>query len=131
MIPTSTGAAKALKLVIPEMAGKLDGFAIRVPTPNVSVVDLTFVAEKPITAESINASMKAAAAAGPLKGILAYTEEELVSSDFKGDPMSSTFDSKLTKVVGNTGKIIAWYDNEWGYSSRVKDLILFLVKKGL
>jgi glyceraldehyde 3-phosphate dehydrogenase len=131
MIPTSTGAAKALKLVIPEMAGKLDGFAIRVPTPNVSVVDLTFVAEKPITAESINAAMKAAAAAGPLKGILAYTEEELVSSDFKGDPMSSTFDSKLTKVVGNTGKIIAWYDNEWGYSSRVKDLILFLVKKGL
>jgi glyceraldehyde 3-phosphate dehydrogenase len=131
MIPTSTGAAKALKLVIPEMAGKLDGFAIRVPTPNVSVVDLTFVAEKPITAESINAAMKAAAAAGPLKGIVAYTEEELVSSDFKGDPMSSTFDSKLTKVVGNTGKIIAWYDNEWGYSSRVKDLILFLVKKGL
>jgi len=131
MIPTSTGAAKALKLVIPEMAGKLDGFAIRVPTPNVSVVDLTFVAEKPITAETINAAMKAAAAAGPLKGILAYTEEELVSSDFKGDPMSSTFDSKLTKVVGNTGKIIAWYDNEWGYSSRVKDLILFLVKKGL
>jgi glyceraldehyde 3-phosphate dehydrogenase len=131
MIPTSTGAAKALKLVIPEMAGKLDGFAIRVPTPNVSVVDLTFVAEKPITIESINAAMKAAAAAGPLKGILAYTEEELVSSDFKGDPMSSTFDSKLTKVVGNTGKIIAWYDNEWGYSSRVKDLILFLVKKGL
>ena len=131
MIPTSTGAAKALKLVIPEMAGKLDGFAIRVPTPNVSVVDLTFVAEKPITIESINAAMKAAAAAGPLKGILAYTEEELVSSDFKGDPMSSTFDSKLTKVVGNTGKIIAWYDNEWGYSCRVKDLILFLVKKGL
>jgi glyceraldehyde 3-phosphate dehydrogenase len=131
MIPTSTGAAKALKLVIPEMAGKLDGFAIRVPTPNVSVVDLTFVAEKPITIESINAAIKAAAAAGPLKGILAYTEEELVSSDFKGDPMSSTFDSKLTKVVGNTGKIIAWYDNEWGYSSRVKDLILFLVKKGL
>ncbi len=131
MIPTSTGAAKALKLVIPAMAGKLDGFAIRVPTPNVSVVDLTFVAEKPITIESINAAVKAAAAAGPLKGILAYTEEELVSSDFKGDPMSSTFDSKLTKVVGNTGKIIAWYDNEWGYSSRVKDLILFLVKKGL
>ena len=131
MIPTSTGAAKALKLVIPAMAGKLDGFAIRVPTPNVSVVDLTFVAEKPISIESINAAIKAAAAAGPLKGILAYTEEELVSSDFKGDPMSSTFDSKLTKVVGNTGKIIAWYDNEWGYSCRVRDLILFLVKKGL
>ncbi|MGP8260196.1 MAG: type I glyceraldehyde-3-phosphate dehydrogenase [Acidobacteriaceae bacterium] len=131
MIPTSTGAAKALKLVIPAMAGKLDGFAIRVPTPNVSVVDLTFVAEKPITVESINAAVKAAAAAGPLKGILAYTEQELVSSDFKGDPMSSTFDSKLTKVVGNTAKVIAWYDNEWGYSCRVKDLILFLVKKGL
>ena len=130
MIPSSTGAATALKLVIPEMAGKLDGFAIRVPTPNVSVVDLTFVAEKPITVDSINAAVKAAAE-GPLKGILAYTEEELVSSDFKGDPMSSTFDSKLTKVVGNTGKVIAWYDNEWGYSSRVKDLILFLVKKGL
>jgi glyceraldehyde 3-phosphate dehydrogenase len=131
MIPSSTGAAKALKLVIPEMAGKLDGFAIRVPTPNVSVVDLTFVAAKPVTVESINAAIKAAAAAGPLKGILAYTEEELVSSDFKGDPMSSTFDSKLTKVVGNTAKVIAWYDNEWGYSSRVKDLILFLVAKGL
>jgi glyceraldehyde 3-phosphate dehydrogenase len=131
MIPTSTGAAKALKLVIPAMAGKLDGFAIRVPTPNVSVVDLTFVAEKPITIESINAAVKAAAAAGPLKGILAYTEAELVSSDFKGDPMSSTFDSKLTKVVANTGKVIAWYDNEWGYSCRVRDLILFLVKKGL
>jgi glyceraldehyde 3-phosphate dehydrogenase len=131
IIPTSTGAAKALKLVIPAMAGKLDGFAIRVPTPNVSVVDLTFVAEKPITIESINAAVKAAAAAGPLKGILAYTEAELVSSDFKGDPMSSTFDSKLTKVVANTGKVIAWYDNEWGYSCRVRDLILFLVKKGL
>jgi len=131
IIPTSTGAAKALKLVIPAMAGKLDGFAIRVPTPNVSVVDLTFVAEKPISIESINAAVKAAAAAGPLKGILAYTEEELVSSDFKGDPMSSTFDSKLTKVVANTGKVIAWYDNEWGYSCRVRDLILFLVKKGL
>jgi glyceraldehyde 3-phosphate dehydrogenase len=131
MIPSSTGAAKALKLVIPEMAGKLDGFAIRVPTPNVSVVDLTFVAEKPITVDSINAAIKTAAAAGPLKGILAYTDEELVSSDFKGDPMSSTFDSKLTKVVGTTGKVIAWYDNEWGYSNRVKDLILFLVQKGL
>ena len=130
MIPSSTGAAKALKLVIPEMAGKLDGFAIRVPTPNVSVVDLTFVAEKPITVDSINAAVKAAAE-GPLKGILGYTDEELVSSDFKGNPLSSIFDSKLTKVVGNTGKVIAWYDNEWGYSNRVKDLILFLVKKGL
>ncbi len=130
MIPSSTGAAKALKLVIPEMAGKLDGFAIRVPTPNVSVVDLTFVAEKPISVAAINEAVKAAAA-GPLKGILGYTEEELVSSDFKGNPLSSIFDSKLTKAIGNTGKVIAWYDNEWGYSSRVKDLILFLVKKGL
>jgi glyceraldehyde 3-phosphate dehydrogenase len=130
MIPSSTGAAKALKLVIPEMSGKLDGFAIRVPTPNVSVVDLTFVAEKPITVESINAAIKTAAE-GKLKGILGYTEEELVSSDFKGNPLSSIYDSKLTKVVGNMGKVIAWYDNEWGYSSRVKDLILFLVAKGL
>jgi glyceraldehyde 3-phosphate dehydrogenase (phosphorylating) len=130
MIPTSTGAAKALKLVIPAMDGKLDGFAIRVPTPNVSVVDLTFVSEKPIDAKSINAALKTAAE-GELNGILGYTEEELVSSDFKGNPLSSIFDSKLTKVVGNTGKVISWYDNEWGYSNRVKDLILFLVKKGL
>jgi len=130
MIPSSTGAAKALKLVIPAMDGKLDGFAIRVPTPNVSVVDLTFVAEKPITVASINAAIKSASE-GELKGILGYTEEELVSTDFRGNPLSSIFDSKLTKVVGNTGKVISWYDNEWGYSSRVKDLILFLVKKGL
>ena len=131
MIPSSTGAAKALKLVIPEMSGKLDGFAIRVPTPNVSVVDLTFVSEKPITVESINSAVKAAAE-GPLKGILGYTDEELVSSDFRGNPLSSIFDSKLTKVVGgNTGKVISWYDNEWGYSSRVKDLILFLVARGI
>ena len=130
MIPTSTGAAKALKLVIPEMAGKLDGFSIRVPTPTVSVVDLTFVSQKPITVESVNAAIKAAAE-GPLKGILGYTEEELVSSDFRGNPLSSIFDSKLTKVIGNTGKIISWYDNEWGYSNRVRDLVLFLAKKGL
>jgi glyceraldehyde 3-phosphate dehydrogenase len=130
MIPSSTGAAKALKLVIPEMDGKLDGFAIRVPTPNVSVVDLTFVAEKPITVSSVNAALKAAAE-GSLKGILGYTEEELVSTDFRGNPLSSIVDSKLTKVIGNTGKVISWYDNEWGYSSRVRDLILFLVKKGL
>jgi glyceraldehyde 3-phosphate dehydrogenase len=131
MIPSSTGAAKALKLVIPEMDGKLDGFAIRVPTPNVSVVDLTFVTEKPIDVKSINAALKSAAD-GPLKGILGYTDEELVSSDFKGNPLSSIVDSKLTKVVGqNTGKIISWYDNEWGYSNRVRDLVLFLAKKGL
>jgi glyceraldehyde 3-phosphate dehydrogenase len=131
MIPTSTGAAKALKLVIPEMDGKLDGFAIRVPTPNVSLVDLTFVTEKPIDVKSINAALKSAAE-GPLKGILGFTDEELVSSDFKGNPLSSIVDSKLTKVVGqNTGKIISWYDNEWGYSNRVRDLVLFLAKKGL
>jgi glyceraldehyde 3-phosphate dehydrogenase len=130
MIPSSTGAAKALKLVIPAMDGKLDGFAIRVPTPNVSVVDLTFTSEKPIDTKSVNASLKAAAE-GPLKGILGFTDEELVSSDFKGNALSSIVDSKLTKVIGNTGKVISWYDNEWGYSNRVKDLILFLVKKGL
>ncbi len=131
MIPSSTGAAKALKLVIPEMTGKLDGFAIRVPTPNVSVVDLTFNTEKPITVESINAAMKSASE-GPLYGVLGYTDKELVSSDFKGDDRSSVFDSLLTKVIGgNMGKVISWYDNEWAYSSRVKDLILFLVEKGL
>ena len=130
MIPSSTGAAKALKLVIPEMSGKLDGFAIRVPTPNVSVVDLTFVSEKPISVAAINEAIKAASE-GELKGILGYTGEELVSSDFKGNPLSSIFDSLLTKVVGNTGKVISWYDNEWGYSNRVTDLILFLVAKGL
>jgi len=130
MIPSSTGAAKALKLVIPEMDGKLDGFAVRVPTPNVSVVDLTFVAEKPVSVAAVNEAVQKAAE-GELKGILGYTSEELVSSDFKGNPLSSIFDSKLTKVIGNTGKVISWYDNEWGYSNRVKDLILFLVKKGL
>ncbi len=131
MIPSSTGAAKALKLVVPAMDGKLDGFAIRVPTPNVSVVDLTFTSEKPITVASINEAMKAAAESS-MKGVLGYTEEELVSVDFRGNPLSSIFDSKLTKVVGtNMGKVISWYDNEWGYSSRVKDLILFLVEKGI
>jgi len=130
MIPSSTGAAKALKLVIPEMAGKLDGFAIRVPTPNVSVVDLTFIAEKPVTVESVNAALKAASE-GALKGILGYETAELVSSDFKGDARSSIVDSPLTKVVGSSVKVISWYDNEWGYSNRVRDLILFLAKKGL
>ena len=131
MIPSSTGAAKALRLVIPEMDGKLDGFSMRVPTPNVSIVDLTFVSEKPITVASINEALKKAAD-GPLKGILGYTDEELVSSDFKGNPLSSIVDSKLTKVVrANTGKVLSWYDNEWGYSNRVKDLITFLEQKGL
>lgn len=130
IIPTSTGAAKALKLVIPELSGKLDGFAIRVPTPNVSVVDLTFTAEKPISIESINGAIKTASE-GKLKGILGYETNELVSSDFKGDSRSSIFDSALTKVIGNTAKIISWYDNEWGYSCRVRDLVTFLGKKGL
>ncbi len=131
MIPTSTGAAKALKLVIPEVEGKLDGFAIRVPTPNVSVVDLTFVSEKPVTKDAINAAFKEAAA-GELKGILGVDANELVSSDFKGDARSSIVDAPLTKVVGsNMAKVISWYDNEWGYSNRVRDLILFVAKKGL
>jgi len=130
MIPTSTGAAKALKLVIPESSGKLDGFAIRVPTPNVSIVDLTFIAEKPITAEELNAAFKKAAD-GELKGILGYDTNQLVSSDFKGDKRSSIVDAPLTKVVGNSVKVLSWYDNEWGYSNRVVDLIGFLVSKGL
>jgi glyceraldehyde 3-phosphate dehydrogenase len=131
MIPTSTGAAKALHLVVPELKGKLDGFAIRVPTPNVSVVDLTFTSEKPVTKEAINEALKAAAD-GPMKGILGLENNELVSSDFKGNPLSSIVDSPLTKTVGsNLAKVISWYDNEWGYSNRVKDLVLFLEKAGL
>src|SRR5271170_1154795 len=130
MIPSSTGAAKALKLVIPETAGKLDGFSMRVPTPNVSVVDLTFIAEKPATVETVNAALKKAAD-GALKGILGYETAELVSSDFKGDARSSIVDSPLTKVVGSSVKVISWYDNEWGYSNRVRDLVLFLAEKGL
>ena len=131
MIPTSTGAAKALHLVVPELKGKLDGFAIRVPTPNVSVVDLTFTSNVPVTKESINAALKAASE-GPMKGIMAYETNELVSSDFKGNPFSSIIDSPLTKTVGsNMAKVISWYDNEWGYSNRVKDLVLFLEKAGL
>jgi glyceraldehyde 3-phosphate dehydrogenase len=130
MIPSSTGAAKALKLVIPETAGKLDGFAIRVPTPNVSIVDLTFISEKPTTVEALNAAFKAASE-GELKGILGYDTNLLVSSDYKGNPLSSIVDGPLTKVVGNSVKVLSWYDNEWGYSSRVVDLITFLEKKGL
>jgi glyceraldehyde 3-phosphate dehydrogenase len=131
MIPTSTGAAKALHLVVPELKGKLDGFAIRVPTPNVSVVDLTFTSEKPLTKDSVNAALKAASE-GPMKGILGYETNELVSSDFKGNPLSSIVDSPLTKTVGtNMAKVISWYDNEWGYSNRVRDLVLFLEKAGL
>ena len=130
MIPSSTGAAKALKLVIPEVSGKLDGFAIRVPTPNVSLVDLTFISEKTTDAAAVNAALKAASE-GALKGILGYEAGELVSSDFKGDRRSSIVDAPLTKVVGNSVKVLSWYDNEWGYSNRVVDLIGYLDSKGL
>jgi len=129
MIPTTTGAAKALHLVIPELKGKLDGYAMRVPTPNVSVVDLTVTTERPVTVESINAAMRRAAE-GPMKGILEYTEEELVSADFKGNPSSSIVDSGYTRVVGsNCAKVLAWYDNEWGYSCRCRDLIKFMAAR--
>ncbi len=130
MIPSSTGAAKALKLVLPETAGKLDGFSLRVPTPNVSIVDLTFISEKTTDVKSVNAALKAASE-GELKGILGYDENQLVSSDFKGDKRSSIVDAPLTKVVGQSVKVLSWYDNEWGYSNRVVDLIGFLVAKGL
>jgi glyceraldehyde 3-phosphate dehydrogenase len=129
MIPSSTGAAKALHLVVPELKGKLDGYAMRVPTPNVSVVDLTVFVEKPATKDSVNAALKAAAN-GPMKGILAYTEEELVSVDFRGNEHSSIVDAGYTKVVGDKCvKVLAWYDNEWGYSCRVRDLIKLLASK--
>ncbi len=129
MIPTSTGAAKALHLVIPELKGKLDGYAMRVPTPNVSVVDLTVITERPSTVEAVNSALRRAAE-GPMKGILAYTEEELVSADFKGNPNSSIVDSAYTRVVGtNCVKVLAWYDNEWGYSCRCRDLIKFLAAR--
>jgi glyceraldehyde 3-phosphate dehydrogenase (phosphorylating) len=131
MIPTSTGAAKALHLVIPDLKGKLDGFAMRVPTPNVSVVDLVALVEKNTTVEEVNKALQAAAN-GPMKGILGYETAELVSMDYRGDDRSSIVDAPLTRVVGgNLVKVIAWYDNEWGYSCRVRDLIEFLVKKGL
>jgi glyceraldehyde 3-phosphate dehydrogenase len=132
MIPTSTGAAKALKLVIPDLAGKLDGFAMRVPTPNVSVVDLVAWVEKKTTKEEVNAALKKASESGPLKGYLGFEENELVSSDFKGDARSSIVDAPMTLVVGgNCVKVISWYDNEWGYSSRVRDLIHYIAGKGL
>ena len=129
MIPSSTGAAKALHLVIPELKGKLDGYAMRVPTPNVSVVDLTVFVEKPATKDSVNAALKAAAN-GPMKGILGYTEEELVSVDFRGNDTSSIVDAGYTQVGGDKCvKALAWYDNEWGYSCRVRDLIKLLASK--
>ncbi len=132
MIPTSTGAAKALKLVIPDLAGKLDGFAMRVPTPNVSVVDLVALVERKTTKEEVNAALKKASESGPLKGYLGYEEQELVSADFKGDGRSSIVDAPMTLVVaGNCVKVISWYDNEWGYSCRVHDLINYIASKGL
>jgi glyceraldehyde 3-phosphate dehydrogenase len=128
MIPTTTGAAKAIGLVIPELKGKMDGYAMRVPTPDVSVVDLVSLVEKSTTAEAVNAAFKAAAE-GPLKGILQYVEEELVSKDFTGNPHSSMVDAGFTKVIdGNLVKVVAWYDNEWGYSCRVRDLINYVAK---
>jgi len=132
MIPTSTGAAKALKLVIPDLAGKLDGFAMRVPTPDVSVVDLVAFVEKKTTKEEVNAALKKASESGSLKGYLGFEEAELVSSDFKGDSRSSIVDAPMTLVVGgNCVKVISWYDNEWGYSCRVRDLINLMASKGL
>jgi glyceraldehyde 3-phosphate dehydrogenase len=131
MIPTSTGAAKALHLVIPELKGKLDGFAMRVPTPNVSVVDLVAFTEKKTTPEEVNAAFKSAAGSA-MKGILGVEDGELVSMDYRGDSRSSIVDSPMTRVVnGNCVKVISWYDNEWGYSCRVRDLIDFMGKKGL
>jgi glyceraldehyde 3-phosphate dehydrogenase len=129
MIPTSTGAAKALHLVIPELKGKLDGYAIRVPTPNVSVVDLTVTTERPASVESVNAACKRAAE-GPMKNILEYCEEELVSTDFRGNRHSCIIDAAYTRVVGqNCVKVLAWYDNEWGYSCRCVDMIKMMAAK--
>jgi glyceraldehyde 3-phosphate dehydrogenase (phosphorylating) len=131
MIPTTTGAATAVGEVLPDLKGKLDGFAMRVPTPNVSVVDLAALLNRTATAQDVNTALKSAAD-GPLKGILEYSTEELVSIDFKGNPNSSIVDAAYTKVMdGNFLKVLSWYDNEWGYSSRCVDLLRLLVKKGL
>jgi glyceraldehyde 3-phosphate dehydrogenase len=131
MIPTTTGAAKAIGLVMPQLKGKLDGYSMRVPTPNVSAVDLVALLSKSTTTEEVNAALKAAAE-GPMKGILAYTEDPVVSTDMLHNPNSSIVDSLLTKVLdGNLLKVVAWYDNEWGYSRRVADLAVLLAAKGL
>ncbi len=131
MIPTSTGAAKAVSLVLPELKGKFDGIAVRVPTPNVSLIDLVMELEQETTTEAVNAALKAASE-GPLKGILGFETEPLVSSDFKRNPLSSIVDAEYTKVLGgNLLKVLSWYDNEWGYSSRVVDLVHFMADKGL
>ncbi|HET7280377.1 MAG TPA: type I glyceraldehyde-3-phosphate dehydrogenase [Dermatophilaceae bacterium] len=125
IVPTSTGAAKALGLVLPELKGKLDGYALRVPTPTGSATDLTFEAGRETTVEEVNAAVKAAAE-GPLKGILVYTEDAIVSTDIVTDPASCIFDAGLTKVIGNQVKVVGWYDNEWGYSNRLIDLTLLV-----
>jgi glyceraldehyde 3-phosphate dehydrogenase len=131
MIPTSTGAAKAVALVIPELKGKFDGISVRVPTPNVSLVDVVINVEKETSTEEVNKVLKEAAN-GELKGILAFSEEALVSIDFRGNPNSSIVDAENTKVIGGTAiKILSWYDNEWGYSCRVRDLIKFIADKGI
>lgn len=131
IIPSSTGAAKAIGLVLPELKGKLNGMAMRVPTPNVSVTDLVVELKVNVTVDEVNAALKQASE-GPLKGIMNYTEDALVSSDFNGDPASSTIDALSTMVVGdNMLKVVSWYDNEWGYSNRVVDLVAFIAKKGL
>ena len=131
MIPTTTGAAKAIGLVMPELKGKLDGYSMRVPTPDVSVVDLVAITSRSTTADEVNAAFKAAAN-GPMKGILAYTEDPVVSTDMLHNSNSSIVDGQMTKVLdGNLLKVISWYDNEWGYSSRVVDLIAFLTDHGL
>ena len=129
IVPSSTGAAKAIGLVLPELKGKLDGYALRVPVPTGSITDLTLVSKTAVTIDEIKAAYKAAAAEGPLKGILKYTEDEIVSSDIVTDPHSSIFDAGLVKVIGNTVKISSWYDNEWGYSNRLVDLTVLVAAK--
>ncbi|MFC9976504.1 type I glyceraldehyde-3-phosphate dehydrogenase [Spirillospora sp. NPDC127200] len=123
IVPTSTGAAKAIALVMPELKGKLDGYALRVPIPTGSATDLTVEVGRETTAEEVNAAMRAAAESGPLAGVLAYTEDPIVSSDIVTDPHSCIFDAGLTKVIGNQVKVVGWYDNEWGYSNRLADLV--------
>ncbi|UFU04438.1 type I glyceraldehyde-3-phosphate dehydrogenase [Ruania suaedae] len=129
IVPTSTGAAKAVSLVLPQLAGKLDGYALRVPTPTGSATDLTFTASREVTVDEVNAAIKEAAATEELKGILVYTEDPLVSTDIAGDPASSVFDSGLTKVIGDQVKVVSWYDNEWGYSNRLVDLTVYVGEK--
>ena len=129
MVPTTTGAAKAVSLVLPELKGKLDGYAMRVPTPTGSATDLTFEAARETTVEEVNAIVKAAAESGPLKGYLVYTEAPIVSKDIETDPASCIFDAPLTKVIGNQVKVLGWYDNEWGYSNRLVDLCALVGSK--